>query len=48
MTPDVVGRMLDLIGQATAGAALFLTGVILSAQRLRINLGNRSLPRLAQ
>jgi len=36
--PDVVGRMLNLIGQATAGAALFLTGVILSAQRLRINL----------
>ena len=36
--PDVVGHMLELIGRATAGAALFLTGVILSAQRLRINL----------
>ncbi len=35
--PDVVGRCFTLIGQATAGAALFLTGLILSSQRLRIN-----------
>lgn len=35
--PDVVSRSLSLIGQATAGAALFLTGLILSAQPLKIN-----------
>ncbi len=35
--PDVAGRCFTLIGQATAGAALFLTGLILSSQRLRIN-----------
>jgi malonate transporter and related proteins len=35
--PDVLGRCFTLIGQATAGVALFLTGLILSSQRLRIN-----------
>jgi malonate transporter and related proteins len=34
--PDVAGRMLNLIGQATAGVALFLTGLILSAQPFRL------------
>ncbi|MGO9941420.1 MAG: AEC family transporter [Rhodoblastus sp.] len=35
--PEFLNRCFTLIGQATAGAALFLTGLILSAQRLRIN-----------
>lgn len=34
--PDVEGRMLNLIGQTTAGVALFLTGLILSAQPFRL------------
>ncbi len=34
--PDVTGRMLNLIGQCTAGVALFLTGLILSAQPFRL------------
>ncbi len=34
--PDVAGRMLNLIGQCTAGVALFLTGLILSAQPFRL------------
>lgn len=34
--PDVAGRMLNLIGQSTAGVALFLTGLILSAQPFRL------------
>jgi predicted permease len=34
--PDVAGRMLNLIGQTTAGVALFLTGLILSAQPFRL------------
>ena len=35
-TPDIEGRMLNLIGQCTAGVALFLTGLILSAQPFRL------------
>jgi malonate transporter len=35
--PDVAGRCFTLVGQATAGAALFLTGLILSSQRIRVN-----------
>lgn len=35
--PEVASRSLSLIGQATAGAALFLTGLILSAQPFKIN-----------
>ena len=35
--PDVAGRMLNLIGQCTAGVALFLTGLILSAQPFRLD-----------
>jgi malonate transporter len=35
--PDVATRSLVLIGQATAGAALFLTGLILSAQPFKLN-----------
>ncbi|MGH9593662.1 MAG: AEC family transporter, partial [Bryobacteraceae bacterium] len=34
--PDVAARMLNLIGQCTAGVALFLTGLILSAQPFRL------------
>ena len=34
--PDVTARMLNLIGQCTAGVALFLTGLILSAQPFRL------------
>jgi malonate transporter and related proteins len=34
--PDIAGRMLNLIGQCTAGVALFLTGLILSAQPFRL------------
>lgn len=34
--PDVAGRMLNLIGESTAGVALFLTGLILSAQPFRL------------
>ena len=34
--PDIGGRMLNLIGQCTAGVALFLTGLILSAQPFRL------------
>jgi malonate transporter len=40
--PDVAGRMLNLIGQCTAGVALFLTGLILSAQPFRLG-GNAML-----
>jgi malonate transporter and related proteins len=36
--PDVAGRMLNLIGQCTAGVALFLTGLILSAQPFRLEM----------
>jgi malonate transporter len=32
--PDYVGRAFELIGQASGGVALFLTGLILSSQRL--------------
>lgn len=35
--PPLVDKSLSLIGQATAGAGLFLTGLILSAQPIRIN-----------
>lgn len=35
--PDVANRCFNLVGTATAGASLFLTGLILSSQRLRIN-----------
>jgi malonate transporter len=35
--PDLAGRMLSLIGQSTAGLALFLTGLILSAQPFRMD-----------
>jgi malonate transporter len=35
--PDIANRCFNLIGTATAGASLFLTGLILSSQRLRIN-----------
>src|ERR1700688_170669 len=34
--PDIAGRMLNLIGQCTAGVSLFLTGLILSAQPFRL------------
>jgi len=34
--PDIAGRMLNLIGECTAGVALFLTGLILSAQPFRL------------
>jgi len=34
--PGVAGQMLNLIGQTTAGVALFLTGLILSAQPFRL------------
>jgi malonate transporter len=34
--PDLAFRMLNLIGVATAGVALFLTGLILSAQPFRL------------
>ncbi len=34
--PDFVNRSLTLMGNATAGAALFLTGLIVSAQRFRL------------
>jgi predicted permease len=35
--PDLASRMLSLIGQSTAGLALFLTGLILSAQPFRMD-----------
>jgi malonate transporter and related proteins len=35
--PDVAACMLNLIGQCTAGVALFLTGLILSAQPFRLD-----------
>lgn len=35
--PDTAHRCFNLIGSATAGGSLFLTGLILSSQRLRIN-----------
>lgn len=35
--PDLAARMLLLIGQSTAGIALFLTGLILSAQPFRMD-----------
>jgi malonate transporter and related proteins len=35
--PDFVNRSLTLMGNATAGAALFLTGLIVSAQRFRLD-----------
>jgi predicted permease len=35
--PELLSRMLTLIGQSTAGLALFLTGLILSAQPLCLN-----------
>lgn len=35
--PEVATRSLTLIGQATAGGALFLTGLILSAQPFKVN-----------
>ena len=35
--PDLASRMLMLIGQSTAGIALFLTGLILSAQPFRMD-----------
>ncbi len=35
--PVIASKSLSLIGQATAGAGLFLTGLILSAQPFRIN-----------
>jgi len=34
--PDFVGQAFNLIGQAAGGVALFLTGLILSSQRLRL------------
>jgi malonate transporter len=37
VVPDVAARMLNLIGQCTAGVALFLTGLILSAQPFRLD-----------
>jgi len=35
--PDYVNRSLTVMGNATAGAALFLTGLIVSAQRFRLD-----------
>ena len=35
--PDFVNRSLTVMGNATAGAALFLTGLIVSAQRFSLN-----------
>jgi predicted permease len=35
--PDFVNRSLTLMGNATAGAALFLTGLIVSAQRFSLD-----------
>jgi len=35
--PDFVNRSLTVMGNATAGAALFLTGLIVSAQRFRLD-----------
>jgi malonate transporter len=35
--PDFANRSLTVMGNATAGAALFLTGLIVSAQRFRLN-----------
>lgn len=35
--PDFVNRSLTVMGSATAGAALFLTGLIVSAQRFRLD-----------
>jgi malonate transporter len=37
--PEAVVPSLDLIGKATIGLALFLTGLILSAQRVRLSAG---------
>jgi malonate transporter len=37
--PSAAVHSLDLIGKATVGLALFLTGLILSAQRFRLSLG---------
>jgi len=36
LLPDFVGQAFDLIGQAARGVALFLTGLILSSQRLQL------------
>jgi malonate transporter len=35
--PDAVSRSFDLIGQAAGGVGLFLTGLILSAQRIELD-----------
>ena len=35
--PEIANRCFNLIGTATAGGSLFLTGLILSSQRLRLN-----------
>nr|WP_255569491.1 AEC family transporter [Neoroseomonas alba] len=35
--PDAVGRSFELIGQTAGGVALFLTGLILSAQRMALS-----------
>jgi len=35
--PDIANRCFNLVGMATAGGSLFLTGLILSSQRLRLN-----------
>ena len=35
--PPILGNSLDLIGRAAGGVALFLTGLILSAQAFRLN-----------
>lgn len=35
--PEIANRCFNLIGAATAGGSLFLTGLILSSQRLKIN-----------
>ncbi len=36
--PDFVGQAFNLIGQAAGGVALFLTGLILSSQRMELTL----------
>src|SRR5262249_30708370 len=35
--PEAVGRSFQLIGQTAGGVALFLTGLVLSTQRIRLN-----------
>jgi malonate transporter and related proteins len=37
--PTYLDRSLTILGNATAGAALFLTGLVVSAQRFRLNWG---------